>query len=125
MVYCEKCGSPLNEESNFCPNCGNSNKEERGELTIRWDGKWMLFDAKIRIRVDGTEIGAFSFKKGFEITVPITSNRMMIDVKCSIRSYQPILHMNPLINHTLYLLYSRVSGGFDFLLVDENGKRIQ
>ena len=125
MAYCSKCGTQLSEGVKYCPKCGKSIDEERGELTIKWDGQWMLFDAKIHIRVDGIEIGAYSFKKGFEVTIPITSNRMLIDVKCTIRSYQPILIMNPSVNHTLYIIYSRFTGGFDFVLVDNNGKRIQ
>ena len=128
MAFCKNCGSPLNEGVKFCPNCGtlcSTDNNERGTLTIKWDGMWMLVDAKIHVRANGTEVGVFSFKKGFEVTVPITNNRILVDVKFSIRSYQPILNVNPSENYTLYFVYSRMIGGFDFILVDKNGKRIQ
>ena len=126
MRICYNCKTQLVEGAKFCPICGKStNNLTNGVLTIRWDGNWMLFDAKIHLRVDGTQIGSYSFKKGFVATVPITSNTMLVDVKCWFRSYQPVLRMNPLEDHTLYLMYSRITGGFDFMLCDKNGKRIQ
>ena len=128
MGFCKNCGSPINENANFCSNCGAQFVQQStnsGKLTIKWDGQWMLIDAKIHIRINETQIGSFSFKKGFEVTVPIHTNRLIIDVKCSIRSYQPVLNVNPSENYTLYLTYSRVIGNFDFILVDKNNKRIQ
>lgn len=128
MAFCENCGKALNKGVKFCPNCGAScttNNSERGMLTIKWAGMWMLFDTKIHIRANGTEIGVFSFKKGFEVTIPITNNRMLLDVKFSIRSQQPILNVNPSENYTLYFVNTRITGIFDFILVDKNGKRIQ
>ena len=85
----------------------------------------MLIDAKVHIWADNSKIGSYSFKKGFEVNLPITSPEMKIGIKCSIRSYQPILKMNPYVDHTLHLIYSRFTGGFDFILCDRNGKRIQ
>lgn len=128
MEFCKNCGTQVSDGIKFCTNCGfpfDSSNQGHGNLTIKWGGQWMLIDAKIHLWADESKIGSYSFKKGFEVSIPITSAQMKIGVKCSIRSYQPILRMNPLENHTLHLLYSRVTGGFDFILCDKNGKRIQ
>ena len=128
MGFCKYCGSQINEKVCFCPNCGAQLRQQctgNGKLTIKFDGQWMLFDAKINIRVNESQRGSFSFKKGFEVTVPINSNRLLVDVKCTIRSYQPVLNVNPSEDYTLYLTYSRFIGNFDFILVDKSGKRIQ
>ena len=127
MVYCGTCGSLINEGEIYCPRCGsliNSSHVGVGTLTIKWEGQWMLFDAKIHVCVNGDTVGSYSFKKGFEVSVPITSEKMLIGVKCSIRSCQPVLNVNPALDYTLYLIYSRFTGGFDFVLCDHSGKRI-
>lgn len=128
MEYCSNCGTQLNDSVKICPKCGfhlRASRKQFGELTIVWEGMWMLIDAKVHVWADENKIGSYSFKKGFEITIPITSAMMKIGVKCSIRSYQPILRMNPYEDHTLHLLYNRITGGFEFILNDKNGKRIQ
>ena len=128
MKFCTNCGTQISEGITFLPKCGkhiNPSYNSFGNLTIKWEGQWMMIYSKIHIWVDDSKIGSYSFKKGFEVTIPITSSEMKIGVKCTIRSYQPILKMNPSVNHTLYLVYSRITGGFDFILCDNNGKRIQ
>ncbi|MBR5350598.1 MAG: zinc ribbon domain-containing protein [Prevotella sp.] len=128
MSICINCGAQMSDGSKYCPKCGfpfDISNQRLGNLTIEWEGQWMLIDAKVHIWADGNKIGSYSFKKGFEVTIPITSAQMKIGVKCSIRSYQPILRMNPFEDHTLHLIYSRITGGFDFILNDNSGKRIQ
>ena len=128
MSFCINCGAQISDGVKFCPMCGKlicPSNSNNGNLTIKWEGQWMLIDAKVHIWADNSKIGSYSFKKGFEINLPITSPEMKIGIKCSIRSYQPILKMNPYVDHTLHLIYSRFTGGFDFILCDRNGKRIQ
>lgn len=126
-VFCNNCGSQIQDGEKFCPLCGFPivyAQNGIGTLTIKWKGLWMIIDAKIHIWANGKYIGANSFKKGFEVSVPITSAKMIIGIKCSIRSYQPVLNVNPSDDYTLYILYSRVTGGFDFMLCDNYGNRI-
>lgn len=127
MALCEKCGSLINDGENFCSQCGspiNNHHAGRGSLTIKWQGLWMLIDAKVHIWANGDPVGVYSFKKGFKVSIPITSSKMLIGIKCNIRSYQPILNVNPSEDYTLNVLYSRITGGFDFVLCDNSGKRI-
>lgn len=127
MSFCINCGTQITEGINYCPKCGKylvPSYNNFGNLTIKWDGQWMLIDYKVHIWVDNCKIGRYSFKKGFEVTVPITSSQMKIGLKCTISSYQPILRMNPHKDHTLYIIFSRFAG-FDYILCDKDGKRIQ
>lgn len=126
-VYCRKCGTKNKDTLKFCPQCGAElmlTHPQTGKLTITWQGMWMLIDAKIHLWINENKIGEYSFKKGFEVIVPITSSRILIGVKCSIRSYQPVLNVNPIEDYTLHIIYSRFIGGFDFVLCDKYGKRV-
>lgn len=124
---CKNCGSHVNDGAKFCPQCGtliNTDQPRVGILTIKWRGLWMLVDAKVHIWANRDYIGSYSFKKGFEVSVPITTAKMLIGIKCSIRSYQSVLNVNPSEDYTLHLIYSRFIGGYDFMLCDKSEKRI-
>lgn len=126
MAYCVKCGNLLNDNAKFCVKCGNpiENSDNNGMLTVKWDGQWMLIDDKIRIDINGKRIGAYSFKKPFEVSIPISSIKIVIDINLSLRKYKRELTLNPSENYFFYLIYSRITGGFDFMLCDENGNQL-
>ena len=133
---CPHCGALLNEDDMFCQNCGKKINEDsltdsnpsqsrlssdNGNLTIRWDGAFALVDAKIKMSVNHSKIGEFSFKQGFETTIPITSTNMTITTNVGLCSATESLELNPNENYTYELSYLRMGGWFGFILYDNDG----
>ncbi|WP_273533585.1 DUF4359 domain-containing protein [Prevotella aurantiaca] len=44
MAYCSKCGSPLAENSNFCPQCGGSNEQQPQQDNFEESEKGKIFN---------------------------------------------------------------------------------
>lgn len=137
MAFCGKCGNELKDGTKFCPKCGhptgvnpvnsspNPNINDRKcNLTIRWEGAWVLIDATVRVIVNGAYIGEYSFKDGFEAIVPIDSEFVTVKIKCSFREYTQYLSLSTKTNYSLNISYSRISGGFGFSLCDNDGYEI-
>ena len=145
---CNHCGAELNNDDAFCPNCGvkivgattafsfaepqqridtndKSFDNNRGNLYIRWDGKWALIDYKIQILVNGIKQGEYSFKDGFEVVVPISSPEMVVETKLSFHKTKKVLSLNPQENYSYNLVYNTVSGSFGFVLCDNDGNEIE
>lgn len=145
---CNHCGAELNNDDAFCPNCGvkivgattafsfaepqqridtndKSFDNNRGNLYIRWDGKWALIDYKIQILVNGIKQGEYSFKDGFEVVVPISSPEMVVGTKLSFHKTKKVLSLNPQENYSYNLVYNTVSGSFGFVLCDNDGNEIE
>lgn len=133
MAFCGNCGTQLTDGAKFCPKCGNPVKNvhnpqiepKNGNLYIRWDGAWTMFDATVTITANGAYIGDYSFKEGFEAIVPIDSEVMRIGIKYSIREYTQVYILRTDTNYSLNLSYNRLSGGFGFSLCDNDGFEIQ
>ena len=132
MAFCGKCGNQLIDGAKFCPKCGNpvnnglnpKIEPNNGNLYIRWDGAWTMFDVTVSVIVNGKYVGDYSFNEGFEATVPIESEIVRVRIKCSVREYTQVLILSPNSNYSLNLSYNRISGGFGFLLCDNNGMEI-
>jgi hypothetical protein len=75
--------------------------------------------------VNGSDIGEYSFKEGFETTVPITFAITTIATKLSLYSTTEELELNPSENYTYELAYHRMSGWFGFILYDNQGNELR
>lgn len=137
---CPHCGALVNGDDMFCQNCGKKINEDsltdsnpsqsrpssdNGNLNIRWDGAFALVDAKIKMSVNHSKIGEFSFKQGFETAIPITSSNMKVATKVGLVSTTESLELNPNENYTYELAYHRMSGWFGFILYDNEGNEIR
>ncbi len=148
---CPQCSAELNTSDVFCPNCGiqlnenntvvsfaaaepqqgidfnddSSFNNNRGNLYIRWDGKWALIDYKVQIWVNGIKQGEYSFKDGFEVVVPIYSPEMVVETKLSFHKTKKVLSLNPQKNYSYNLIYNTVSGSFGLVLCDNDGNELE
>ena len=136
---CHYCGTLINEGDVFCESCGKKVDDknadipvqqlqtfpDNGSLAIRWDGKWALVDTKIKMSINHCDIGEFSFKQGFETTIPITSNNIIVATKVGLMSATVKLELDPSENYTYELVYHRMSGWFGFILYDNDGNEIR
>ena len=140
LERCPHCNTPYNDGSVFCENCGKKIIDEpsnasiqqqpqpstrNGNLVIRWDGAWVLIDYKIKMNVNGNNIGEYSFKEGFETSVPITSSDMTVVTKLSFYKTKVNLTLNPNENYTYELVYHRMSGWLGFILYDSQGNELR
>ncbi len=123
-VFCQKCGRKVDNIPNASVSTSNQPRMERGKLHLKWDGKWALSDPQIKVFVDGNHRGDFSFKEGFNISVPITSEIMNVETKFSIRKTKSTLELNPNENYFYNYVYD-ITGGFGYVLTDENGDIIK
>lgn len=99
-IVCSKCGTEIEEGEKFCTNCGTpvseqsttpvmhfsnptgkNNKEAVVNLKWKGGGKMSLWSNPIKLIVDGKQYGDFKHKDPFEISVPITSSQMKIQLK--------------------------------------------
>ena len=146
---CNHCGAELNNSDTFCQKCGakiddnstavssaesqhiidfnkdSSNDSNRGNLFIRWEGKWSIIDYKVQIWVNGIKQGDYSFKDGFEVIVPISSPEMVVETKLSFHKTKEVLTLNPQENYSYNLAYNTVSGSFGFILCDNDGNELE
>jgi hypothetical protein len=146
---CNHCGAELNNSDTFCQKCGakiddnstavssaesqhiidfnkdSSNDSNRGDLFIRWEGKWSIIDYKVQIWVNGIKQGDYSFKDGFEVIVPISSPEMVVETKLSFHKTKEVLTLNPQENYSYNLAYNTVSGSFGFILCDNDGNELE
>ena len=56
------------------------------QITVSFDGEWMILDATVKVFVDEVLIGTGSLKKGFKIELSVTKNHPTIVVKHAFRS---------------------------------------
>ena len=135
---CPHCGVPVNDGDVFCQNCGNKIDEipsdtthqtqaieQSGNLTIRWDGAWLLINTKIGIAVNGNYLGKYSFKEGFETSVPIPTSETIIVTKFGFYTTTEKLNLDPTENYTYELSYHRMSGWFGFILYNNQGDELR
>lgn len=123
-IFFENCEKEVyNEPSN------TSNRQQpqptNGNLVIRWDGAWLLVDYKIKLNVNGDNIGEYSLKEGFETSVPITSSYTTVVTKLSFFKTKEELILNPNENYTYELVYHKASGWLGFILYDSLGNELR
>ena len=124
MAYCENCGTKLNEGAKFCTNCGtpvNKANSRNGNLYIRWEGQWALIDSKVNVFLNERKMGEYSFKKGFQVSAPITQQINIVETRVSFIKSKCTLSLSPDENYYCDLLYDITSGNFDFRIKDSNG----
>ncbi len=94
-----------------------------GVLTLTYPGQWFLVDMKTKIKVNGDLHSTHSIKKGFTVTVPITSTTMQIEVALGgIKSTKyELAGLDTTTSYTMTLNYSDTMGKFskDYKLVKE------
>lgn len=89
----------------------------QGFIYLSYDGNWALFDSKLRISVNGSEIGVYSFKKPFQIQIPVTRPEMHLHVLFGgIRTDDLIVRTTPGMNYYVLLDYNRAWGSVSFIL---------
>lgn len=49
-----------------------------GTITVRFSGKWFIFDYKTKLFVNGTLHSTHSTKKGFNVSIPIQSDNIIL-----------------------------------------------
>lgn len=157
MAFCKQCGAQLNDGAQFCPKCGqqtdavnqqvfhpqqNENRlstshsmvtnqvnNQIGKLHIIWDGKLVISDKHISVSVNGIDQGDYnSFKDGFEISVPITSNEMIVEIKmknCP-KTKTKLLIMDSSKDYSYNLHYNGLAWGkFGYIFYDSDGGQIE
>ena len=147
---CPYCGALIKDGDIFCQNCGaeidknktivtfaepqqkidfkkdnSSDGNNRGNLFIRWNGRWALIDYKVQIWVNGIKQGEYSFKDGFEVVVPISSPEMVVETKLSFHKTKKVLSLNPQENYSYNLVYNIFIGSFGFVLCDNDGNELE
>lgn len=89
----------------------------QGTITLSYSGFWALIDSKIRVSVNGYEVGYFSFKKPFRIDIPVTQVNMHLHaVLGGIRKADIDIHTTPGQCYQVFLDYDRILGGISFVL---------
>jgi len=85
------------------------------QITLSFDGEWMILDANVKIFVDEVLVGTGSLKKGFKIELSVTKNQPVIVVKHAFRSQN--IEINKLEfgrNYEIILGYDRyLKGNFN------------
>ena len=123
MAYCENCGNKLLEGAKFCTNCGtpvNKTNNRNGNLHIRWKGQWALIDSKVNVFVNEGKIGEYSFKKGFQLSVPIIQQEIVVETRLNLIKSKCTMSLLPEEDYFCELLYDTTLGKFDFRLTDSD-----
>lgn len=55
-------------------------KDSNGTLWVKFPGQWFLFDMKTKIFANGNLIASESTKQGFDVKVPLTSDKITLKI---------------------------------------------
>lgn len=128
LIKCKKCGNEISDQAAFCPNCGTKVELEtsnHGTLTIEWKGTWMVVDTNVYLTLNGQSVGdkkCYSFKDGFSVDTPITSDYANIGVKVGKLCNDNIeCNFEKGKNYTCTFSYNRWMGAFTYKVTDDNG----
>lgn len=123
-TICSKCGTEIEEGEKFCSNCGTpvtgqktiahissseSQNHNNGHLvTFKWSGGggFSLGSNTIKLVVDGKQYGEFKHKDPFEISVPISSSKMKVQIKYLYIITEFVLDLAPNQNYECVLQFS-------------------
>lgn len=128
LINCKNCGQTISDQAAFCPHCGTKTGLETngyGTLTFEWAGTWMARDTNVHLSLNGQDTGnkdGYSFKDGFSVNTPITSDRAIIGVKIG-KTYNDDIECNfeKGKNYTCTFSYSRYIGAFTYVVTDDSG----
>lgn len=89
-----------------------------GKIHLSYQGYWALTDWKIKITVNGNFFGAYSFKKPFNIIIPVEHDKMQLRAVLSgIRTADIEIVNAKYQNIYLTLDYNRMWGSIDFIRI--------
>lgn len=114
----QKLKSDILNDGSTSQSTSNVNAEEgafKTYLTIRFDGVWLIFDAKTDIYINDEFHSSQSTKKGFEVEIPLEQssiNLKLILMKIRITEIE-LDNLDLSKNHELVLSYSNSSGKFE------------
>lgn len=118
LIECRECGKMISDKAKTCPHCGVSTElkmsEEKRHVTIIYNGAWLIFDLNIRLSVNGNVVGKYSFKKGFTVKIPITSEVVNIELKTQFRTFKHNFISYSSTDYICYVEYNRMWGNFSF-----------
>ena len=130
-IRCPFCGEEILAIAKKCKHCGSwidaqpqtpvpvmppsstytpPMQDKVGQLTICWPGVWVLVDAKVHVTVNDEHIGDYSFKNCFAVSVPITSNKMVVKISVGLSRFKKKLNLQMGANYRLDLSYNRTWG---------------
>jgi hypothetical protein len=122
-MTCPKCKNPNNSSNLQCEWCGvNFNKSENEnsdftkiELTVNFEGVWIIFDVNVKLYADDKLVGTGSLKHGFSIEFNTPKAQPILVVKHMFRSQKikiPNLEIGK--KYELLLSYDRfLKGNFN------------
>jgi hypothetical protein len=90
------------------------NEASYGTLTVRYNGRWFLFDPKTIIKVNGIIHSKHLTKKGFSVNIPIKSQSINLEVTVN-NTVLTVYNLNDLkeeLNYNLELKFDMQSGGY-------------
>lgn len=120
-TICSKCGTEIEDGEKFCSNCGTpvagqkttmqfSNPENHKQngyvVTFNWNGGGGFGSNSITVTVDGKQYGVFKHNEPFDITVPIISSKMKVQLKYLYITTEFELDLSPNQNYACELQFS-------------------
>jgi hypothetical protein len=90
------------------------NEASYGTLTVRYKGRWFLFDPKTILKVNGIMHSKHLTKKGFSVDIPIQSQSINLEVIVN-NMVSTVYNLNDLkeeLNYNLELKFDMQSGGY-------------
>ena len=79
----------------------------------------MVAPPKVEVRINGVSAGYYSFIKGFDVKVPISSQQTRIDVAFALRTMTQTITCSPGKNYVCVLDYSRLAGIFKMEVIEK------
>jgi len=112
LIACPDCQTRVSPRAKACPQCGCPLEDAKANVTIQFNGIFMLIDTTIHVSIDGNPVGTGSVKKGLAVnaTVPTGDHRLHISIGPRSRTYQLCLPNRG--SYIVELSYGRTWGTF-------------
>lgn len=89
---------------------------DKSAIRIHYDGNWAAMDVKIKVFVNGQEIGKYSFLKPFDADAIVDGSRVVIKAKMWFRTADLSFMIEPGKSYKVFLSYNRAMGSIKLLL---------